>query len=71
MYRLTKAYRTWNSAPEYIHEATSPEDFAHGWEVKFLEIEGMIAHFVQHTKQYLGLKVDLFCECSEFERWGL
>lgn len=71
MYRLTKAYRTWNNAPENIHEATCPEDFARGIELKLLLIDGLIAHFLQHVKQHLGIHTDLFCECCEFEKWGL
>jgi hypothetical protein len=71
MYRLTKAYRTWKSAPETIKDSTCPDDFAQGLELKFLLIDGKIAHFLQHVKQHLSMHVDIFCECIEFERWGL
>jgi hypothetical protein len=80
MYQLTKAYHIWKDAPMEIHDATTPEDFAKGWEVKFLEVDGEIAHFFQHLKQWLWWKFDLYpnsmrieyyCNCDKFERWGL
>jgi hypothetical protein len=71
MYRLTKAYRIWKDAPKKIQDATLPEDFAKGWELKFLLIDGKVSHFIHHVKQHFGMRVDIFCECCEFERWGL
>lgn len=80
MHRLTHAYKVWKHAPQDVYEATTPEDFAKGWEVWFFKVDGNVSHFFQHVKQWLWFKFNLFpgsmkienhCTCSQFKKLGI
>lgn len=78
MHRFTHAYKVWKSAPQEIQDATTPEDFAGKYELRFLQTTGEMAHFIQHLKQHLWYKYNLFpnsvklenfCACMKYNRF--